>query len=698
MTARQRLVATRRALVAAVILRALLWGAAVALLLLLSAGVADAIAALPLASRSALLPAALVVAAAAALWTALRGGVAPSLESVALWVERRVPQLQYALVTAGGGAESSAAAVPLERAVAAHSWSPVVRRAAVRAAAVPLAVAAVAAAGLAALPAGSRARVVRPAPGDALARAPLGTARASRLSPLVAAVAEPAYAGGARRTLDEPTSVAALVGSEVVLRGRGGAGGIGAALVDGAAIPVRADRGGRWAAALPMPARPGAVRLTDGAHERVVVLEPRPDSAPTVSLALPARDTVFRAVPAALQLRADLADDIGLASGAFEYIVSSGEGESFTFRSGTVAAGPLGGVRRRRLEGVLRLDSLALEPGDLVHLRAVARDGNTVSGPGAGVSETRTLRVARVGEGDSVAVEGAPPPEADKSLVSQRMLIILTEALERRRPRLARDEVVAESRRISTDQKRLRKAVSEIIFSRLGEGSSEESQGEEEGEGRAAARTPEEVLRAAEAAAAEAAAGGSALDFEGPETPVLAVNRPLLEAYNAMWDAGRELDVGEPGRALPPMRAALAALQRARAAERIYLRGRPPAVVVDVGRVRLQGAKPDAAAATRDPRAPLDDPAPRRAARFAAAMLLLGARPDAAVDSLLLLRVDALGAADAGGSPALAAALGEAVDRLRAGRDATGALARARRLIAGAPRAADSLPRWSGAW
>ena len=37
-------------------------------------------------------------------------------------------------------------------------------------------------------------------------------------------------------------------------------------------------------------------------------------------------------------------------------------------------------------------------------------------------------------------------------------------------------------------------------------------------------------------------------------------------------------------------------------------------------------------------------------------------------------------------------------ERLRAGRDATEALVRARRLAAGAPRSTDSLPRWSGAW
>ena len=32
---------------------------------------------------------------------------------------------------------------------------------------------------------------------------------------------------------------------------------------------------------------------------------------------------------------------------------------------------------------------------------------------------------------------------------------------------------------------------------------------------------------------------------------MVAVNKPLLEAYNAMWDAQTELETGEPERALP---------------------------------------------------------------------------------------------------------------------------------------------------
>jgi superoxide dismutase len=49
-----------------------------------------------------------------------------------------------------------------------------------------------------------------------------------------------------------------------------------------------------------------------------------------------------------------------------------------------------------------------------------------------------------------------------------------------------------------------------------------------------------------------------------------------------------------------------------------------------------------------------------------------------------------------GGAPS--AALGQAIDALRTGRDATAALARARRVVAGAPTARDTASLWGGAW
>jgi hypothetical protein len=166
----------------------------------------------------------------------------------------------------------------------------------------------------------------------------------------------------------------------------------------------------------------------------------------------------------------------------------------------------------------------------------------------------------------------------------------------------------------------------------------------------------------------------------------------LLEAYNAMWEAGRALDQGETARALPPMRRALAAIQRARQAERIYLRGKAPTVVVDLARVRLTG-KETGAANARAPRQPVDPGAARRAERLAAAIELASRAPDAAIDSLVLLRVESLDAA-----PRLATAIADALDAMRNGRNATMLLSRARRVADGTVRGAGRIGAWSGVW
>ena len=141
------------------------------------------------------------------------------------------------------------------------------------------------------------------------------------------------------------------------------------------------------------------------------------------------------------------------------------------------------------------------------------------------------------------------------------------------------------------------------------------------------------------------------------------------------------------------MRRALDALQEARAAERYFLRGRPPAIVVDVDRVRL-ARRENVTPAPRDATPPDDAGATaRHARRYSAAIELLAAQPQAAIDSLMLLRIDVLGE-----RPELASALAEALAALQAGREATSPLMRARRAIEGTGATAAPLGRWSGGW
>ncbi len=673
MTARDRLVALRREMAAIVLARAAAVGVAIALV-----GVTM--------SHAFALPAALallLVAIAAGAAVAMRGRGTRSLARVALWVEERHPELRYALVSA---AESAVVRPELEVPALRIPWWEQERRRLLAALARPL-VFLVAAVALALW----RPAVVRTGASTASRAVSTGAARggagADPLATIHARVVPPAYAGRSAVELDEPVSVDALVGSSVIISGHGDAGSVRAVLDSSSRdVEVRDDR---WTTSFAMPVRPALLRLRSRAgRERLVVLAPMTDAPPAVTLVLPARDTVVRRATGVMVLRATLRDDIGLRDAAFEVIVSSGQAENYTFHSTTLARTGLAGRASGTIDARLSLDSLALQPGDVLQLRAVAHDGNVVTGPGTGSSETRALRVARAGEYDSLAVDAAPPAEVERQVLSQRMLITLTEALDARRPRLERPVLVAEAQRIAADEARLRTRVGDIVFQRLGgEPLSEESTIE----GTPGKLTPEELL--ARARDATRGAAGEVMDVEGDETPILALNKPLLEAFNAMWDAGRALEQGDTRAALPPMRAALAAIQRARQAERIYLRGRPAAVVVDLARARLAGK--DTGASLQRPARPATAPAARRRQeRFARATTLLAHDPSAAADTLLVMRVDALG-----DDPALAAALDDAARALRRGdaRATTLAWTRLRRALGGAPVRHDSLPLWGGA-
>ena len=620
------------------------------------------------------------LAVVADLGRRLRGRLTPV--RVALWLEERVPELRYALVASTG---DGAASVWCEARVRRFDVGPAGWRALGRALRVP---ALVLMGGVAMLRWAPReAPVPRPVR-DVLAPRPVG---APAFAALTARVAPPWYTRAPAQVIDDPIDLHPLPGSTVTLAWPGDSvhdAGPRARLDDGVARV--SYEGGAWVMGFRTDTATHVVRLSQGTASRLITVEPRRDSLPSVTLETPATDTILRRASGVVRLRGRASDDLGLVSASFEYIVSSGEGERFTFRTGTVGTVQPARASTAVLTGALDLGALSLAAGDVVHLRAVARDANDVTGPGVGSSDTRTIRIARAGEYDSVAVEAAAPPEADKSLLSQRMLINLTEALLRRAPALGRDAVMGESRRIGRDQARLRRQVSDFVFARLGDqplGEHFHGDGHNHGDNEPmrAALTPEELLRAAERATG---ALGDVADAAHDESPVVAINRPLLEAYNAMWDAGRALEAGEPARALPPMYVALAAIQSARAAERLYLRGVPPRVVVDVGRARLQGR--DRGVDAVHPGIPAAVPI-RRAALERLQRALARSDPSAVVESLLVVRV-----AVGGRVPGVADALTALVADVRAGRPPAAAAARVRRLLdpsSGSPAAPTP---WSG--
>ena len=649
MTARERLSRTQRLLGAGVILSSLGWGAAVFLLVLAVIAFATFLirSAGSLGDIAAPLAGALGVATAVALlW---RGRHVASTSRVALWIEERLPRLQYALVTA---TESDIASdhVSLESAVAREDI-PGVATTALRRSVLPAAVALLAAGAL-----------LYVSPPSAFGRSAilgrLGESRGagtrlagSRLTGLRVEVTPPAYARQSRLTLDDPASVKALVGSAIIVTGSGSANGVTVRAVD-AHPPVNGSSSG-WRAQLLMPAKPAALTLTDRSYERIIVLEPQIDESPMVTLVSSVRDTIVRTPQLTVRLHAETTDDVGLTSGYFEYLITSGSGEIFTGRTINTPPVEFNRARSGSLDATLDLGTLKLQQGDVVSVRAIVRDDNALSGPSIGASETRTFRVARSDEYDSVSVEAAAPPAVDSSAMSQRMLVMMTEALVRKQRTISRSQWVKQSTDIGASEDRIRKRVYDILYQ-------------------------------TESQAAPA-------DTEEAESEVHAIaNKDLKQAYDALWDAVRSLQIAEPTAALPPMRVALQALDRARVAQRLYLRGAPPKIIVDLQRVRLTG-KEKGSGNVRTPRPFADSVHVSLSARFNAAIDLIATQPARARRDFALMRVDALSSL-----PDFAAALAEAMDAMRSGREATLPLLRARRVLNGAPRVTPGLSEWSG--
>jgi hypothetical protein len=261
------------------------------------------------------------------------------------------------------------------------------------------------------------------------------------------------------------------------------------------------------------------------------------------------------------------------------------------------------------------------------------------------------------------------------------MLLLLTEKLDKAQRRLARPEVLRESQKLARDQARLRLAVGDVVFQRLsGESAAEHAHSAGDGHDHGV------DLQGGKLSISTSSTTG--MLEEGNDSPVIAINQPLLEAYNAMWDAGRSLEQGDPHGAIPPMKRALEAIERSRAASRLYLRGKPPQVIVDLAKVRLTG-KDTGQVTQRSRRAPLSVRDAERDARLVRAVSLVTVDGSASRDSVALLRVDAL--ADA---PAFAAALGAVLDVLERGDDATAVVMQARRVLGNVSRTRATV--WSG--
>jgi hypothetical protein len=237
--------------------------------------------------------------------------------------------------------------------------------------------------------------------------------------------------------------------------------------------------------------------------------------------------------------------------------------------------------------------------------------------------------------------------------MSQRMLILMTEALVKKQKTLTRQQLVKESDDIGFLEDRIRKRVYDILY----------QTDSPDGPG----------------------------DTEEAESEIQAINNPdLKQAYDALWDAVRSLRIAEPAAALPPMRIALKALDRARLAKRLYLRGAAPRIVVDIARVRMTG-KDKGSSSLRPTQFAADSSRREITQGLEVALRKLRSDPRAAMDDLALLRARSLRE-----FPEVAKALGDAAVLLQKNRSPESALARARKALDQSHRGTTVSSDWAG--
>lgn len=418
--------------------------------------------------------------------------------------------------------------------------------------------------------------------GEEGARRTAERAHAPTVHDVQAVVATPAYAGGATVTLNDPTRIEALAGSNVTLTVRANADSVVLETLSTRAPLVRVEDGvfrGEF-----MLDADGFVALEPreaGGRtgvRRIISVAGTPDAPPRVRVVEPGRDLFLAAVLPTVALTVEADDDIALTSLRLRYTRVSGSGEQFTFTDGEVpVVVERDAARAWRASGTLRLDSLGLERGDMVVYRGVATDNR----PGSVPAESDTYIIEILGPG-AVAAEGfSADDEQDRYGFSQQMVIVRTERLVAQRASMDSATFAREALTLAAEQRRVR---AEFVFMLGGE-------------------QPEDFDAELDDHDHEHNTAG--------EDDILAgrlANRgriDLLRAIRSMSHAAGFLTGGDLDQALPAERAALDALQRAFARTRYILRALTERERLDLSR-RLTGTLDGA---LRDVR-PLAEPAP----------------------------------------------------------------------------------------
>ena len=511
----------------------------------------------------------------------------------------------------------------------------------------------------------------------------------------------PAYSGLPATTGRGDEALAALPGSRIRLWSHFSNrwSGVAAARIGVGALPVR-RRGNEWVVEWTQtPAERGIsleARAGGGvAARRILPVTVLPDNPPDVTLTRPETDLVLATGTGRVTIRAAAVDDYGVGGFLLTWSRTRGSGESFEYvdgqwafasvaRSGKTAAGTL----------TLDLAALQLQPGDVIHVRAVARDRNAVTGPGESVSRTRVIRVARPEEMDEVNTDvGFPTELPENPVLSQRMLIIRTERLRDRARAMPAPALREDAADIAFEQARLRERVGEQVFTRATGGAQDpfadlsftETSGAPHSHQEETAPATSQSREAEVLEEASEATGRGTMDevtHKHDADPILDVNRTLSRIYDLMWASERALAQSDPTGSLPHQYAALELIQEMRRTDRLLPRGGVKVDAIDIAAARGEGKIDEAAPAGRSAGAAVPSIRPLLA-DLDRATAELGRRPARAASlelSALAGRLLAAPGTDRQGAALVSRAAGEAA----AGRtdEARGLLRRARGVLA----------------
>lgn len=479
----------------------------------------------------------------------------------------------------------------------------------------------------------------------------------------------PVYTGVPETTLVDPQQLQAIEGSTLSISVESTAATL---TVEQDGTPRTLARGtdGRFKDRLALTKTGYLLITADTGASRLIPIVVSPDALPAVKLTAPGRDLRYAAGNPTIAFDAHATDDFGLTSLALRYTKVSGSGEQFDFQEGELPLQVRQTSGRDWTGRVSRsLADLNLKDGDMLVYRAVASDARP--GDGSASSDAFFIEISKLGAtaGDAFTL----PEEETKYALSQQMLIMKTERLNRQRAAMAASDLNEAAQNLAVEQRMIR---AEFVFMLGGEIEDEDveaAQSNELQEGR--------------------------LQNRG--------QRDLRAATVAMSQAEKLLTGANTADALTAERAAVVALQRAFSKDRYILRALGARSQLDQAR-RLTGNLSQAADWRR---APLEPAANRRLAqledllRGIADVTAVPDAPDWRSRALVLaaqaLRIDPASAS----LRQIATDLQRAADATAAGRPsalasaATAASAEARRAHAGGTLATPTVaPALSGAF